>query len=85
MTEGTGGNFLWGYGHYLVFASAAATGAGIALAVDQATHHSTLSDTQAGLAVTVPVAVYLLVVWALHARASGPARCGPSRARSPRR
>ena len=39
------GPFLWGYGHYLVFMSAAAAGAGLAVAVDQATHHSKLTDT----------------------------------------
>ncbi|WP_165035190.1 low temperature requirement protein A [Candidatus Protofrankia californiensis] len=30
--------FLWDYGHYLIFSSAAAVGAGLALAVDYATH-----------------------------------------------
>jgi low temperature requirement protein LtrA len=60
------GAFVWGYGHYVVFASAAAAGAGLAVAVDQATHHSKLTDTQAGFAITVPVTVYLLAVWALH-------------------
>jgi low temperature requirement protein LtrA len=76
MTEGTGGNFLWGYGHFLVFLGAAATGAGIALAVDQATGRSELSDGLAGLVVTVPVSAYVLTVWALNARAKRP---GPMR------
>jgi low temperature requirement protein LtrA len=70
------GAFLWGYGHYLVFAGAAAAGAGLAVAVDQATHHSTLTDTQAGLALTVPVTVFLLAVWTLHYSAKRP---GPMR------
>ena len=61
------GAFVWGYGHYVVFASAAATGAGIAVAVDQATGRTGLSDAQVGLIVTVPVALYLIVLWALHA------------------
>ena len=70
------GAFLWGYGHFVVFASAAAAGAGVAVAVDQATHHSKLTDTQAGFAVTVPVTVYLLAVWTLHyaTKAPGPMR-----------
>jgi len=72
MTLAEGTAFLWGYGHYLVFAGAAATGAGLALAVDQATGHSSLSDAQAGLAVTVPVTCYLLTVWALHRRDKPP-------------
>ena len=60
------GAFLWGYGHYAVFTSAAAAGAGLAVAVDQATSHSKLTDTQAGFAVTVPVSLFLLATWALH-------------------
>ena len=47
-------------------------GAGLAVAVDQATHHSELTDLQAGFAITVPVAVYLLAVWALHVRHKRP-------------
>ncbi len=66
------GAFGGGYGHYLVFAAAAAAGAGLAVAVDQATHHSELTDVQAGLAVTVPVAVYVTAVWALHFRHKQP-------------
>jgi len=68
------GAFVWGYGHYVVFTSAAAAGAGLAVAVDQAIHHSTLTATQAGFAISVPVTVYLLAVWALHyaTKAPGP-------------
>lgn len=74
--ERLGGAFLWGYGHYVVFASAAAAGAGLAVAVDQATHHSKLTGTQAGFAITVPVTVYLLAVWTLHyaTKTQGPMR-----------
>jgi low temperature requirement protein LtrA len=68
--------FAWGYGHYVVFASAAATGAGIAVAVDEVTHQSALTRLEAAFAVTVPVAVYLLAVWALHAQSKDP---GPLR------
>jgi low temperature requirement protein LtrA len=68
------GAFIWGYGHYFVFAGAAAAGAGLAVAVDQATHHSRLTDLQAGLAITAPVAIYLLAVWALHAPYKAPSR-----------
>lgn len=60
--------FTWGYGHYCVFASAAAVGAGLSVAVDHATGEGTVSDAAAGAAVTVPVAAYLLVLWALHVR-----------------
>jgi low temperature requirement protein LtrA len=60
--------FLWGYGHYFVFAAAAAVGAGLAVAVDHATHHAEISAVAAGAAVAVPVAVYLVCLWFLHAR-----------------
>lgn len=59
---------VWGYGHYLVFGAAAAVGAGLAVAVDQATHHAAVSATGAGAAVAIPVAVYLLCLWFLHDR-----------------
>ncbi|MQY11391.1 hypothetical protein SRB5_15070 [Streptomyces sp. RB5] len=58
----------WGYGHYAIFASAAAVGAGLALAVDQAGGGSEVSDTTAAAMLTVPVAVFVLAVWALHLR-----------------
>jgi low temperature requirement protein LtrA len=61
-------SILWGYGHYLIFASAAAVGAGLAVAVDYDTHHATISRTVAGYAVALPVAVYLAMVWLLHIR-----------------
>jgi low temperature requirement protein LtrA len=60
VTETGLDSFRWGYGHYVVFASAAAVGAGLAAAVDQATHpHSALSHRGATAAVAVPVALYL--------------------------
>jgi low temperature requirement protein LtrA len=61
------GAFRWGYGHYLVFAGAAATGAGVAVSVARITAHSHLSRIGTALACTVPVACYLLAVWVLHA------------------
>lgn len=57
---------LWGYGHYFVFASAAAVGAGLALNVSHATGHGHLSDHAAAAAYTVPVAVFIALVWLLH-------------------
>jgi low temperature requirement protein LtrA len=66
--------FVWGYGHYLVFGSAAAVGAGIAVNVDRATHHASVSNAYAGAAVTIPVAVYLLTLWFLQVRSNAPGR-----------
>jgi low temperature requirement protein LtrA len=62
--------FLWGYGHYPVFASAAAVGAGLAVAVDFKTGTAHIPAVGAGYSIAVPVAVFLLSVWALHIRAS---------------
>jgi low temperature requirement protein LtrA len=60
--------FLWGYGHYLIFASAAAIGAGLEVAVEQAVGKAHISTLAASAAVTLPTALYLLTVWALHSR-----------------
>ncbi|MGW0548738.1 low temperature requirement protein A [Streptomyces altiplanensis] len=60
--------FTWAYGHYLIFASAAAEGAGLAAYAEHLTHHTSTSPTVAGAAVTVPAAVFLITVWAVHLR-----------------
>ncbi|MBD0420525.1 low temperature requirement protein A [Streptomyces sp. NPDC052309] len=60
--------FVWGYGHYLVFAAAAAIGAGLEVAVEQAVGKAHISTLAAAAAVTLPTALYLLTVWLLHAR-----------------
>ena len=59
---------MWGYGHYLVFAAAAAVGAGLAVSVDQATHHAKVSAAGAGFAVAIPVAIFVMCLWYLHDR-----------------
>jgi low temperature requirement protein LtrA len=59
---------LWGYGHYLVFASVAAVGAGLGVAIDQRTGHTEIGSVGAGFAVAIPVVVYLLCLWILHYR-----------------
>ncbi|WP_435969602.1 low temperature requirement protein A [Streptomyces sp. Qhu_M48] len=60
--------FLWGYGHYVIFASAAAVGAGLEIAVEQAVGKAHISTLAASASVTIPSAVFLLSVWLLHAR-----------------
>lgn len=60
--------FLWGYGHYVIFASAAAVGAGLEIAVEQAVGEAHISTLAASAAVTIPSAIFLLSVWLLHAR-----------------
>src|SRR5215212_6000236 len=59
---------VWGYGHYLVFASAAAVGAGLAVNVDYVTHHAAIGARGSAAAFTIPVALFLLAVWALQVR-----------------
>jgi low temperature requirement protein LtrA len=64
----SGGAFGWGYGHYLVLGAAAATGAGLSVAIDHATGAAQLTDRQTGATTTVPVAIYLVAVWLIHRR-----------------
>ena len=61
--------FVWGYGHYFVFGSLGALGAGLQLAA-AGSHGSPSSTTAttAGLAVAVPVAAYLVVTGVLQGR-----------------
>ncbi|MGW1715112.1 low temperature requirement protein A [Streptomyces sp. NPDC002156] len=61
-------SFLWGYGHYLIFASVAAIGAGLEVAVEDTVGKAHISTLAASAAVTLPTALYLLTVWALHSR-----------------
>ncbi len=73
--------FVWGYGQYFVFAAAAAVGAGLEVAIaalQTASHHGEpvrevdaeaahgVAELLAGLAVAVPVVIYLLVLGAVH-------------------
>ncbi|MGW2634570.1 low temperature requirement protein A [Streptomyces chattanoogensis] len=60
--------FLWGYGHYLVYGSAAAIGAGIEIAVEESTGRAHLSLWAASACVTVPAALFMFTVWLIHSR-----------------
>ena len=59
---------VWGYGHYLVFGSAAAVGAGLAVNVDFLTRRAAVGPRAAAAAFTIPVALFLVAVWALQLR-----------------
>ena len=63
-----GSAFLWGYGHYLIFAGAAAIGAGIEVAIEQAVAEAPIGTLSAAAAVTIPTAVFVFFTWLLHAR-----------------
>lgn len=58
----------WGYGHLLIFASGAAIGAGIEVAVEHTVGKAHISQLSANAAVTVPAALFLFMVWLLHSR-----------------
>ncbi|UQX04818.1 low temperature requirement protein A [Streptomyces sp. RerS4] len=60
--------FTWAYGHYLIFAAAAAEGAGLAAYAGLVTRDTGRPPISAGIAVTLPVAVFLIAVWAVHIR-----------------
>lgn len=55
--------FRWSYIHFHIFASAAAASAGIEVAVDYNTDHTSLTSAKAAAALCVPVAIFVLAVW----------------------
>jgi low temperature requirement protein LtrA len=58
--------FLWGYGHYVVFAAVAAVGAGLNVAADLTHHEGSIGPITAALTVAVPVAIYLVAAWLVN-------------------
>jgi low temperature requirement protein LtrA len=64
--------FVIGYGHYLVFASVAATGAALAAAVDVVQADAHTSSRAVGLALTGAVAAYVWCLTVMHAMAAAP-------------
>ncbi|WP_165789085.1 low temperature requirement protein A [Cryobacterium zongtaii] len=67
LSVARGRSFLWGYGHYGVFAALAALGAGLEVAVAEAGHHLEVSPVALGYAVALPAGVFLVLLWAVHA------------------
>jgi len=58
--------FLWSYGHYFLFAAAAAVGALISVCVDVATQHGHITMGKAVLGLSIALAIYLLATWLCH-------------------
>jgi low temperature requirement protein LtrA len=59
---------LWGYGHFVLFAAGAATGAGMSVML-AVLNHSAHIDHQTGvLAIAIPVAIYLTTLWVIRDR-----------------
>ena len=55
--------FQWGYGHFIIFTSAAAIGALVSVNVDVLTDHAKISIATANLSFAVSVAIYLFGLW----------------------
>ncbi|WP_328854783.1 low temperature requirement protein A [Microbispora hainanensis] len=64
LTDRRHRSYLWGYGHYGIFAALAALGAGLEVAVERNGHD--VSSSALGYAVAVPVGVCLALLWAVH-------------------
>ena len=71
LRETPGNAFVWGYGHYVVFAAVGALGAGLEVAVQSVLHEAHAGPRTAAFAVAVPVAVTLLVIAGLQVRLAG--------------
>ena len=59
-------SYLWGYGHYGLFASLAALGSGLKIAVEQTAHPLEISPVVTGYAVAVPAGLFVLLLWVVH-------------------
>jgi low temperature requirement protein LtrA len=60
-------SFWWSYGHYGIFAALAALGAALEVVAEMLIHPIASPAGLVGFAVAIPVCVFLLLTWALHA------------------
>ena len=58
--------FVWSYLHLPVFGAVAAVGAGLVVAIEAAGGHAEIGTTTVGLAIAVPVVVFLMSLWAIY-------------------
>lgn len=65
---GLGNSLVYGYGHFFIFAAAGASSAGIEVEIDVLTGHSELQQPWASFAFTIPLAIFILGIWALAIR-----------------
>ena len=59
-------SWVWGYGHILIFAAIAATGAGLHVVALVVEGEARLSESDAVLAVAIPVLVFVVALFALY-------------------
>lgn len=60
--------FLWGYGHYIIFASAAAIGAGFAALIDASGDHPHGDPNAARWVISTSIALYMFGLWFIRDR-----------------
>ena len=60
--------FVWGFGHYVIFGSVAAFGAGLAARVEYYEEHAKVSDIVSSAFVSVPVGAFLAASWFICVR-----------------
>jgi low temperature requirement protein LtrA len=58
--------FGWGYGHIVLFGALVAVGAGLHAAAYYLEHHTVLDTTATVLTVALPVAAYIVAIYALY-------------------
>ena len=63
--------FIWGYGHFFVFAALAAVGAGIEATIEASAHDVEASSLLIGYSVAVPLAIFLASRYVLYVRLGG--------------
>ncbi len=59
-------SMIFGFGHLILYAAIAATGAGLHVAANFLTHHSELDSAQTILTIAVPVGVFALALFTLR-------------------
>ncbi|WP_346137125.1 low temperature requirement protein A [Lentzea roselyniae] len=63
LSDRRDGSYLWGYGHFGIFAALAALGASLEVAVEYTGHHLHVSPLVISYAVAVSVGVFLVLLW----------------------
>jgi low temperature requirement protein LtrA len=64
-------SYIWGYGHYGIFAALAALGAGLEVAVEHTGGHIDVSPVGVSYAVAIPVSVFLALMCGVNALVVG--------------
>ena len=65
-------SFIWGFGHYFVFAALAALGAGLEVGVQSLSHEAHVDSTTVAYSIAIPVAVFLVAMQVLYRPLLGP-------------